>query len=99
MKVDMHMERLKKIKSKRNLIFRVQCKKCENWFVREKMWKVVRYTYQNDLPSDWLYCRSCCATKEDVLKEIDSDSFGTGIYGIDSVFPHGDPLTRRRDYA
>ena len=83
MKVDMHEERLKKIKLVRVGFLRTQCSKCGSFFIHEKMWHVTRWT-TNDKPYDWYYCQHCLNSKEEVLNEIDTDSCPFGIYGIDS---------------
>ncbi len=84
MKVDMEQRRLKKIKLIRVHFIAKECKKCGNHYVHEKMWRVARWGI-NDAVYDWHYCTNCFKTKEEVLKEVDSDFCRFNIYPFE---PH-----------
>ena len=46
------------------------------------MWKVSRYNIIGT--KTWHYCQNCMKSKEEVLREIDTDACSYGIVGIDS---------------
>ena len=81
--VDMNQERLKSIRSRKIWFEKTQCSKCGNFFVHESMWMVPRWGI-NETRHEWFYCKHCLPTKEDVLKEVYSDSCIFGIYNVDS---------------
>ena len=79
--VDQKAKRLKAISLKYRW-FETECSCCGNVFRREKMWKVTRWGI-NRIPITWCYCQNCMHSAEDVLNEVDTDSCGFGIYGVD----------------
>ena len=84
MKVDKEQRRLKSIKLK-YVFFTTKCHYCGQLYKREKMWQLYRYGI-NATWQKWHYCQNCMHSAEEVLNEVDTDEFPSGIAGIDNFF-------------
>lgn len=81
MRTSMHERRLDAIKKK--IFFSAKtCACCKDTVKGEEMWFVNRWAGSG--ACTWYYCTKCMKTKEDVLKQIDTDEC---IYGIAEVDP------------
>ena len=58
------------------------CDCCGKKVSLQPMWKVKRFNENKSFDS-WYYCKNCFVDKDEVLLEIDSDSYPYGIYPID----------------
>ena len=47
------------------------------------MWEVKRFNNKNSF-DEWFYCKDCFIDRDELLLELDSDSYPYGIYPIDS---------------
>lgn len=85
MKINREEKRLNAIKETYPLIFPKKCVCCQNEYVREKMWKVDRWSINKTIHTQ-NYCRNCTPNKKDVLNSIDTDINLFGIAIIDNFF-------------
>lgn len=84
MNFNQKQERLAAIKL-RYVFFPTTCNLCGKKYVKEKMWKVLRYGI-NKTSHEWHYCLQCMNSAEDVLNEVDTDESIFGLANIDN-FP------------
>ncbi len=85
-------KRIKAIKEK-HIFFAKKCKHCGESIKRENMWVVKRYGVNGEV-FKYYYCKDCFPTKEDVLREIDTDEILFGIAYVDDFFGY-----KKKDYT
>lgn len=75
----------KKFIYKRTVLSPKICDCCHRKIKLDTMWLVQRYNSKGEF-NDWYYCFECFDSKDELLLEIDTDSYPYGIFPIDFEF-------------